>query len=179
MEPQLINIPIRDLKIKAFNLWDKDWLLLTSGDYSKGKYNAMTVAWGSIGNMWNLPFAMVVVRPTRYTFEFMNAYPSFTLCGFSEEYRKALNLLGSKSGRDSDKISESSLTAKKAEMVSTPVFEEAELAIECKKIYIEDFNPAHFMDDRIEKNYPKKDYHRMIFGEILTVRGLEGKYQGE
>lgn len=179
MELQLKNIPVRDLKIKAFNQWDSNWLLLTSGDYSKRKYNTMTVAWGSIGNMWNLPFAMVVVRPSRFTFEFMNTYPSFTLCGFSEEYRKALNLLGTKSGRDGDKINESGLTAIKAEMVSTPVFAEAELAIECNKIYFEDFNPARFMDERIEKNYPKKDYHRMIFGEILAVRGIEEKYTGK
>ncbi|MDO9545592.1 MAG: flavin reductase [Pelolinea sp.] len=176
MEQHLQDIPVRDLKIKAFDLWDKDWLLLTSGDYSKGKFNAMTVAWGSIGNMWNLPFALVVVRPTRYTFEFINSYPSFSLCGFPEEYRKALNIMGTKSGRDSDKLSESGLTATKSEMIAAPVFEEAELVIECRKIYIEDFNPTHFIDDRIDKNYPNKDYHRMIFGEILTVRGLEKKY---
>lgn len=179
MEPQLKNIPIRELKIKAFDLWDKDWLLLTSGDFSERKFNAMTVAWGSIGNMWNLPFAMVVVRPTRFTFEFINSYPSFTLCGFSEDYRKALNLLGSKSGRDGNKIKEAGLTVMKSDKVAAPVFEEAELAIECKKIYVEDFKPEQFMDDRIERNYPKKDYHRMIFGEILTVRGLERKYQGK
>jgi len=101
------------------------------------------------------------------------------LCGFSEEYRKALNLIGTKSGRDGDKIKEAGLTAMRAEKVAAPVFKEAELVIECKKIYVEDFKPVQFMDDRIDRNYPKKDYHRMIFGEILTVRGFEGKYRGK
>lgn len=176
MVSELKNIPIRKLKIKAFDLWDNDWLLLTSGDYSSGKYNTMTVAWGSIGNMWNLPFVMVVVRPTRFTFEFLNSYQSFTLCGFSKEYKKALNILGTKSGRDCDKIKEAGLTTMKSELVAAPIFEEADLVIECKKIYSDDFNPAHFIDARIEKNYPLKDYHQMIFGEILKVRGLEENY---
>jgi len=50
--------------------------------------------------MWDKPFAMVVVRPTRYTFEFMNRYPDFTLTAFPQKYRKDLSLLGKKSGRD-------------------------------------------------------------------------------
>jgi flavin reductase (DIM6/NTAB) family NADH-FMN oxidoreductase RutF len=176
MELILADIPIRNLKIKAFDLWDRDWLLLTSGEFSTGKYNSMTVAWGSVGNMWNLPFVMVVVRPSRYTYEFMNASSDFTLCGFSEEYRKALNLLGTKSGRDGDKIMESGLTAIKAEKVSAPVFKEADLLIECNKIYFQDYDPTHFIDTRIDKNYADKDYHRMIFGEIAAVRGVEEKY---
>jgi hypothetical protein len=48
-------------------LWSKQWLLLTSGDLGKNDYNTMTIAWGSIGVMWNKPFVQVVVRPTRYT----------------------------------------------------------------------------------------------------------------
>lgn len=176
MNQPLREIPIKKLKINAFDLWDTNWLLLTSGDFLKGSYNAMTVAWGSIGNMWNLPIAMVVVRPTRYTYGFINTYPTFSLCGFSKEYRKALNLLGTKSGRDGDKISESGLTPIVSEKIDAPTFREAELSIECRKIYFHDFTPGQFLDERIEKHYPLKDYHRMIFGEILKVRGNANLY---
>jgi flavin reductase (DIM6/NTAB) family NADH-FMN oxidoreductase RutF len=176
METILSEIPIRDLRMNVFDQWDRDWFLLTSGDYSSGKYNSMTVAWGSIGNMWNRPFVMVVVRPSRYTYEFINSYPDFSLCGFSEDNRKALNLLGVKSGRDGNKIKESGLTAIMASKVSAPVFKEAELSIECRKIYFQDFNPAHFNDLRIEKNYPDQDYHRMVFGEIIHVQGIKEKF---
>ena len=179
MHQPLQEIPIKKLKISPFDLWDNDWLLLTSGDFSKGSYNAMTVAWGSIGNMWNLPIAMVVVRPSRHTYGFINTYPTFTLCGFSKKYRKALNLLGTKSGRDCDKISEAGLTPTVSEKVGAPTYKEANLSIACKKIYFHDFNPGQFLDNRIEKHYASKDYHRMIFGEILMVKGNEDQYLEE
>ena len=176
LEPKIKNIEFSDLNINVFDLWDKTWLLLTSGDYSENKFNAMTVAWGSFGNMWNLPFAMVVVRPTRYTFEFINTYPSFTLCAFPEDHRKALNLLGTKSGRDCNKIKDAGITPMKSEKVEAPSYEEADLVIECRKLYFDDFEPKHFLDNRIDKQYPLNDYHQMIFGEILTVRGIPKKY---
>lgn len=133
----------------------------------------MTVAWGYFGIMWNTAVATVVVRPTRYTFEFINQYDTFTLCAFPEKYREALSLLGSKSGRDGDKISETNLTVTAAQKVASPIFKEAELSIECKKIYWDDFKPANFLDPTIENRYPEKDYHRMYFGKILHISGDE------
>jgi len=179
MNQLLQEIPIGKLKVSPFTLWDTNWFLLTSGDFKKGSYNAMTVAWGSIGNMWSLPIAMVVVRPTRYTYGFINTYQTFTLCVFQEKYRKALNLLGTKSGRDGDKINEAGLTPTESDRVDAPTYKEADLSIECKKIYFNDFNPKHFLDERIEKRYALKDYHRMVFGEILMVKGNPDKYLEE
>ncbi len=125
--------------------------------------------------MWNKPFAQVVVRPTRYTRQFMDQYDTFTLCAFPERYRKALKLLGSKSGRDGDKIAESGLTPIAASKVAAPAFAEAELIIECRKIYWDDFKPEHFLDHKIHANYPIKDYHRVYFGEIVAILG-DGRY---
>jgi flavin reductase (DIM6/NTAB) family NADH-FMN oxidoreductase RutF len=163
------DISIKDFDTKIFHAWDKKWFLLTSGDFTKNDYNSMTVAWGSFGVMWNKPFAQVVVRPTRYTYEFMEKYDSFTLTAFPADYKKALQLLGSKSGRDGDKIAESGLTPIASQKIAAPVFEEAHLILECQKIYWQDFDPSNFIDPGIEKNYPKKDYHRIYFGEIVTI----------
>ena len=165
------EIPIEDFRINAFDLWNSDWLLLTSGNFREGKYNAMTIAWGGFGNMWNLPMAMVVVRPTRFTYEFINAYPTFSICGFTHDYRKALNLLGTKSGRDGDKIGEAGLTPVPSQRVDAPTYSQANLSVECKKMYFQDFDPENFLDDQIEKYYQLKDYHRMIIGEILHISG--------
>jgi flavin reductase (DIM6/NTAB) family NADH-FMN oxidoreductase RutF len=129
----------------------------------------MTVGWGSLGTMWGKPFAQVVVRPSRYTREFMEAYDTFTLCAFPENHRKALQLLGSKSGRDGDKIAEAGLTPAASSAVAAPCFEEAELVIECRKIYWQDMDAANFVDADIRKNYPQKDYHRIYFGEIVAA----------
>jgi flavin reductase (DIM6/NTAB) family NADH-FMN oxidoreductase RutF len=159
------------LLVKAHHLWARQWLLLTAGDFEQGHYNAMTVGWGSIGTMWGRPFAQVVVRPVRYTFGFMERYDTFTLSVFADEHRAALNLLGTKSGRDGDKIAEAGLTPIVSTRVTAPGFAEAELILECRKIYWDDMDPSHFLDPRIEDNYPQKDYHRIYFGQILAIYG--------
>ncbi len=161
------------LLIRAHHLWSARWLLLTAGDFASRTFNAMAVGWGSIGTMWGKPFAQVVVRPGRHTRGFMENYDTFTLCAFPERYRPAVQLLGTKSGRDRDKIAESGLTPVAASQVAAPSFAEAELVIECRKIYWQDMQPANFLDPGIAKNYPQMDYHRIYFGEIVAVTGTE------
>ncbi len=161
------------LLVRPYHLWLKQWLLLTAGDFAAGHFNSMTVAWGGMGAMWDKPFVQVVVRPVRYTYQFMERYDTFTLCAFPEAYRKALNLLGTKSGRDGDKIAEAGLTPIAATHVAAPAFAEADLIIECRTIYWDDLDPAHFLAPEIERNYPQKDYHRVYFGEIVAVFGDE------
>ncbi len=150
-------------------------MLLTSGDFKNGTFNTMTVGWGSLGVMWSKPFVQVVVRPTRYTYNFMNQHDTFTLCALPEKYRKALELLGSKSGRHGNKIAEAEIQPIASTIVAAPSFAEAELIIECRKIYWDDFKPDHFLDHHIHANYPLKDYHRIYFGEIMAILG-EDKY---
>ncbi len=166
-------IPADKFVTRIHHLWKDQWFLLTSGDFEKGDYNTMTVAWGFFGTMWSRPTAAVVVRPTRFTFEFMNRYDTFTLTSFDKKFKKDLNLLGTKSGRNGDKIAETRLTPIASTVVAAPAFKEAELIVECKKIYWDDFKPGHFLDPWIETKYPKKDYHRMYFGEVVFIRGEE------
>jgi len=163
------KIEPKNFTTEIFDLWDEQWLLLSSGDFKAGRYNAMTVAWGGFGIMWNLPIAMVVVRPSRYTFEFINEYDSFTLCAFPNDYKKALTLLGTKSGRDGDKIRESGLTPMVNDAVAAPAYREAILTLACRKLYYSDFDPSHFLDARIERQYNGQDYHRMVYGEVLQI----------
>jgi flavin reductase (DIM6/NTAB) family NADH-FMN oxidoreductase RutF len=167
-----------DFTVKINNLWKNKWFLLTSGNFEKNHFNTMTVAWGYFGVMWNKPMAVVVVRPGRFTFEFMEKYDTFTLAAFDKKYKKDLNLLGTKSGRDGDKIAETKLTPMASSIVEAPAFKEAELLVECKKVYWDDFKPENFLDDSIHKNYPLKDYHRMYFGEVIEITGIEN-YDGK
>ncbi|MCG8698822.1 MAG: flavin reductase family protein, partial [Bacteroidales bacterium] len=58
--------------------------------------------------------------------------------------------------------------------VSTPnggvSFDKARLFLECKKIYADDLKPDLFLLPNIDDEiYPKKDYHRMFIGEILSI----------
>lgn len=164
-------IPVERFIVNPHARWGHQWLVLTAGDFHANHFNAMTVAWGSFGTMWNLPFAQVVVRPTRYTYEFMEQYETFTLCGFPAQYRQALQLLGSKSGRDGDKITEAGLIPIAASQVAAPGFAEADLCIECRKMYWDDLTPEQFVDPEIDKHYPLKDYHRVYFGGIVAISG--------
>lgn len=170
------SISTTEFTLRSISAWEDAWFLLTCGDFEKGHFNAMTISWGSIGVIWNKPFVQVVVRPTRYTYIFMQKYPDFTVCAFGEEYRKALRLLGSKSGRKIDKISASKLTPTRSQIVSTPSFAEANLVLECRKMYQAPFLPASFLDPDIEKCYNANDYHTTYFGEILKIYGDRSKY---
>ena len=82
-----------------------------------------------------------------------------------DKYRSVLNFCGSTSGKDVDKISKTGITPIKG-MIGI-YFSEARLVLECKKIYYQDINPNYFLDLKIDKNYPNKDYHRMYVGEIV------------
>jgi flavin reductase (DIM6/NTAB) family NADH-FMN oxidoreductase RutF len=171
-----LAIPAESLRLRCCDLWDSQWLLLAAGDFAAGDFNAMTVSWGGLGTLWNRPFAQVVVRPTRYTYGFMERYPDFTLSAFPERLRPALMLLGSRSGRDGDKIRASGLTPIAASRVAAPAFAEAELVIECRKLYWSDIAADRFLDPAIDEHYPLKDYHRAYVGEILAVAGT-GDYR--
>jgi flavin reductase (DIM6/NTAB) family NADH-FMN oxidoreductase RutF len=166
-------IPFEAFRVRAHHIWDIQRLLVTAGDFAAGHFNTMTVGWGSFGTMWGHPFAQVVIRPTRYTYEFMERYPTFTICAFPDAYEDAVDLLGSRSGRDGNKIAAAGLTPVASATVAAPAFAEADLIVECRKIYWDDFDSAHFVDPRIEDNYPRKDYHRIYYGRIVAISGDE------
>ena len=170
------QIKVEELNLKAVATFQGQGMLLTSGDFKSSHFNTMTIGWGSIGVMWTMPFVQVVVRPVRYTYQFMEKYDTFTVSAFSQEYAPALNLLGTTSGRDGDKIKESGLVPIASSMIPSPGFDQAELIFECKKIYWDDMDKTKFLDPRLESRYPAKDYHRIYYGEILSISG-ESKFQ--
>jgi len=154
-----------NLKENPFKLINDDWMLVSAGN--EKKFNAMTASWGGLGIMWHKNVSYIVVRPTRYTFEFMEKHDHYTLSFFEEEYKDALTICGTKSGRDGDKIKEAGLT---------PIFDgngvyyqEAKIVVVCKKLYWQDIDPSHFLDESMNDFYPKKDYHRLYIGEIENM----------
>lgn len=161
------EVDVSELSLKPVDLWMNQWLLLTAGTLED--CNMMTVAWGSIGCMWGKPFAQIVVRPQRHTLTYLEPGDSFTLCAFPEKHRADLSILGTLSGRDGEKLSESNLTLKPSTRVSAPTYEQANLILECRKIYVQDMDPSGFVDKSLDDNYPDKDYHRIYYGEILAA----------
>jgi flavin reductase (DIM6/NTAB) family NADH-FMN oxidoreductase RutF len=155
----------QELSLNPFKLVLKDNMLITAGPPES--FNTMTAGWGGLGALWSRNVCFCVIRPVRYTYEFMEREENFTLTFFEEEHRPALELLGSKSGRDGDKVAESGLTPIPGILPRTTAFAEARMIFECRKIYFQDLDPAGFLDPKIEDMYPQKDYHRLYVGEIL------------
>jgi len=154
------------LNESAFRLIGKEWMLITAGDMDG--WNTMTASWGGMGELWFKPVVFTFIRPQRYTREFVEKKPTFTLSFFDESYRKALNFCGAHSGRDCDKAAETGLTPIAIDGGSV-TFEEARLVLECRKMYFQDLNPDQFLVPEIEGNYPNKDYHRMYVGEVVRA----------
>ena len=85
-----------------FSKFDKKWALLTAGEIEN--FNSMTISWGGMGTLWGKPVVTVYERKSRYTHEFIDSSNYFAISFFKEEYKKNLSEIGSKSGRDIDKM---------------------------------------------------------------------------
>jgi flavin reductase (DIM6/NTAB) family NADH-FMN oxidoreductase RutF len=156
-----------EIKDNVFKAIGDDWMLITAGD--KESYNTMTASWGTLGILWNLPVAICFIRPHRYTYIFTEKSSHYTLSFFREEYRDALKFCGSKSGRDYDKAAKTGLIPFSTELGNIS-FEQSRLILECKKIYADDLKTNNFIiRELINKNYPKKDFHRFYIGEVVNV----------
>ena len=159
------EINIRELNQNAVSLIADRWMLVAAGN--EESYNMMTASWGALGEMWGKDIATVVIRPTRYTYEFMEKEDYFTISVFSDELKQKIHsICGSKSGRDIDKTKETGLTPAFDQGV---YFEQAEIVLVCKKIYVSDVKPENFIDKSLDEKWYNKDYHRMYVGEISKV----------
>lgn len=145
-----------------FRLIGADWMLITAG--TAERFNTMTASWGGLGVLWERKVCTIFIRPTRYTFEFVEKADIFTLSFFNEEHRKSLLFCGTHSGRSIDKMKETGLTPVRDR--GSVYFNEARLVFICRKIYFQDIGPERFLDSSIETLYPQKDYHRMYVGSI-------------
>ena len=149
----------------SLNIFQKDWALVTAG--SMDNYNTMTIGWGGLGTLWRKPVCTVYVKPCRYTHSFMEANDYFTVSFFDDEYRGALSVLGTKSGRDGDKVSEVGFTPVAAGESIT--FKEAKITLLCKKIYRQDLTLDAMPSDAIEKYYTEEAPHTMFIGEAVDI----------
>ncbi|MDR1882949.1 MAG: flavin reductase [Prevotella sp.] len=157
---------IKDFSPNPFEIKNK-WMLI-SASKPDGTVNTMTASWGSFGIMWNKEVIFVVIRPQRFTREFIESAASLSLTFFDESYKKALACLGKASGRDEDKIAKAGLSV--AMYRGTPYFEEAERVIFAKKLFVQRIEETAFLDAKItDRWYPEKDFHYLYIAEITKI----------
>ena len=151
--------------IKPFDLFHEGWALVTAGPIDN--HNSMTVSWGELGTLWSKSVATIYIKPCRYTHKFMEENDLFVISFFKEEYRKALSIMGSKSGRDVNKDEMSGLTPVKHNEVT--IYKEAEVSLVCKKIYRHDLVKDNIPEKEIKTYYQIEKPHTMYIGEVVEI----------
>lgn len=160
------EINIKNFSPNPFEIKDK-WMLISAAK-ADGTVNTMTASWGSFGIMWNKEVVFIVIRPQRFTREFVESSESLSLTYFDDSYKKALAYLGKASGRDEDKITKAGLSV--AMDNGVPYFEEAERVIFAKKLFVQRIEEGAFLDEKIiDRWYPEKDFHYLYIAEITKV----------
>lgn len=166
-----VRIAPTDLTDNMIEVIGQQWMLVTAGN--ERSFNTMTAGWGATGFIWGKPAAFIMVRDSRYTYEFIERDQAYTLSFFTEDYKPALNICGTRSGRAGDKIKEAGLTP-----VVTPsgmmAFSEARLIIECRNMFEQRMDPDHFnpaYKDEITRHYYTRDtaVHQLYISEITNV----------
>lgn len=154
-----------NLLIDAFDEFGNKWALVAAGTMED--HNAMTISWGGVGCLWGKSVVTVYVRPNRYTWKYMEEHDTFTVSFYPEEYKKALGVMGSKSGRDCDKDAEAGLTPVTAGESVT--YKEARRTLVCRKLFAQDMQAENFTPEVIRKFYGSEPAHKMYIGEIVEI----------
>ena len=158
------EVNIKDLDENFVKLVADEWMLVAAGD--KENYNMMTASWGYFGEMWGKDTAITVIRPQRYTKEFLDSSEYFTL-SFYGDNKEIHKVCGSKSGREVNKTKETGLDPVFAD--NTVSFEPARIVVICKKIYCQQLQPEFFIDKSNDEKWYDNDYHFAYIGEIEKV----------
>lgn len=156
---------IEELNVDIFTAFHEDWALVTAGDISE--HNSMTISWGSMGTIWNKPIVTIYVKPVRYTHDFIEKNDYFIVSFFKDDYRKALYVMGNKSGRNINKDEASGLTPLDHE--GKTIYKEARITLICKKIYQNDLDISKIPNEAIKTYYIKEKPHTMYIGEVVEL----------
>lgn len=156
---------LEEIQTKPFELFDKEWALVTAGN--KDKYNTMTISWGTMGTIWNKPVVIVYIKPVRHTHSFLMSNDYFTVSFYDNKYRDALKILGSKSGKDVDKVALTDLHPVFLDKGVT--FKEAKQTYVLKKIYAARLDKDAVPEFAHKEFYLEEEEHYMFIGEVEEI----------
>ena len=171
------EIEVFDYAKEIVSAISKGVLLTTKAD---GKVNTMTIGWGTLGVEWGLPIFVAFVREGRFTREQLDASMDFTVnVPYGDFDKKILGYCGTKTGRNTDKISDMGLTLVESEFVNAPGIREFPLTLECRVLYRQLQDREAIPGWIREKMYPEdldssnsganRDYHIAYYGQIVKA----------
>jgi len=159
-------VPFDHRLSKTLALLTKPGLLLaTTG--RNGRSNVMAIGWGTVGVVWGRPIFQVMVRPSRYTYTLLEESGEFTVNAPAPEMRHVVAACGAHSGRDLDKIAAYGLAVSPGKGIKAITIDESPMVYECRVVHRNDVLPPNLSREIDASAYPKGDYHRVYWGEIL------------
>lgn len=154
---------IRQVVQNVHTLLQERWAVISAG--SLKDFNCMTIAWGTIGVLWVKPIITVYIKPSRHTYGYIEKNEYFGISFFEEQYKPDLIVLGTKSGRNCNKIAGTKLTPRETNNIVT--YDEAKITFVCRKIYAQDIEVNKVPEEVRQKYYEVEVPHRMYIGEIV------------
>ncbi|NSW75499.1 MAG: flavin reductase family protein [Candidatus Atribacteria bacterium] len=139
-------------------------LLVTEGQAQKP--NVMSIGWFTLGIVWRKPVAVVLVRPSRYSFQLLEENPVFTVNVPQETMHREIELCGSYSGRNTDKFALCGFTPRYGEDPTVPMIDECQVSLLCSVVQKTKVEPSTFIAPIVTEFYPRDDFHFVYFGEI-------------
>ncbi len=153
---------------------------------AEGRVNPMTISWGMLGVEWNKPIFITFVRKGRFTHSLLEKHGEFTVnIPLNERPAQAIGHMGTKSGRDEDKISALGLHLVPSHKVTVPGIAQLPLTLECRVVYRQAQVPEGFVMPQadVDKMYPQdvpsehfganKDFHTAFYAEIVGAYVIE------
>ena len=119
--------------------------------------NIIGLGWWTIVS-WNPKMIAISIGKERYSHDCIENCKEFVLCFPSEEQKDAAWLCGKKSGRNTDKFSETELIPIPAKIVKPPLIEGSTVAYECKVV------------NKIETGD-----HTLYIGKVVSIHGSPEK----
>ena len=142
-------------------------LLLVVPDRGR-KANVMTMGWVLLGRVWGQPMCIVMVRPSRYTYDLIKEAGVFTVNRMPDGFDEAVLRCGTVSGRDVDKIAEQGWTVQMGETQPAFYLAEARLHLECRTVFTREV-VQEALPPLAHEFYPEGDYHTIYFGLVTGV----------
>ena len=133
---------------------ERDALLVSMGKDSK--INPMTLKWKTIGELWMLPVITIALAPSRNSFKLLTGeIQEFTINIPSNKILNTLDICGTLSGRNIDKIKEADLEIISGKKIRVPTLKDCNLNYECKIVH--------------SCKSGQMASHHLFFGEILIA----------
>jgi flavin reductase (DIM6/NTAB) family NADH-FMN oxidoreductase RutF len=139
--------------------------LLLASTRTDGPSNVMTIGWATVGVIWGLPVMVVLVRPSRYTYGFIEESKVFTVNVPTSEMSKYVMLCGTRSGRDVDKLAQVETSI--GRRVDCVTVDACSMVYECQVVHWNDVQPHALLPSIDNKSYAQGDYHRLYYGQIV------------